>query len=547
MRIVGFVRPSPSAEAPASSESSSASRDATVSPGDADAARGAGRGGLAVAGAKAWFILVGLVQQTLLPRFIGMDGYGAFSIVLAVANIPNNVVTASSIQGVSRAVAGAGADHEEAAQRRALRIHAVIAPCLAALFFALAPLAADFEHAPHVLRPLRIFSGVLFVYGLYTPLIGALNGKRRFLAQAGLDVTFATLRTIGMLGAAYWLGKRLDGPTGAAIGVATAAAAILPIALATAGAGRAGPGGIGPAQHLAALGPIALGQLFLNLLMQADIWLLRRFAHESGEAAGVAGEALRKGTDSLVGAYRAAQLFAFLPYQLLLSITFILFPMVARAHAQNDGAAVRAYVRTGLRLGVVLAGLMISCTSGLAPELLRFAYPQEAADNAGTALRILALGQGAFAIFGIETTVLVSLSRERWSAMVTGAAALLVACFCWAAVPSAPFDAELLLRTALSTSLALALAAGTGAILVLRIAKSFAPGKTMLRTALAMAAAIGLGSFLPWWGRPFLAVEVVLVVATYLGVAIVTGEITRDDLAMIKAVLRRKRNATKAP
>ena len=545
MRKVGFVRPSASAEAPAPAPESTDS--AATEKGSADTARGAGRGGLAVAGAKVWFILVGLVQQTLLPRFIGMDGYGAFSTVLAVANIPNNVITTSSIQGVSRAVAGAPPGQEEQAQRRALRIHGVLAPCLAALFWVLAPVAADFEHAPHVLPPLRIFAGVLFVYGLYTPLIGALNGKRRFVAQAGLDISFATLRTIGMLGAAYWVGRRLDGPTGAAIGVAVAAAAILPIALATAGAGKAGPGGIGAARHLAALGPIALGQLFLNLLMQADIWLLRRFAHESGEAAGVAGEALRSGTDTLVGAYRAAQLFAFLPYQLLISITFILFPMVARAHAQKDQKAVEGYVRTGLRLGLVLAGLMVSCTSGLAPDLLRFAYPKQAADNAGAALRVLSLGQGAFAIFGIETTVLVSLSRERWSATVTGAAALLVACLNWAFVPSAPFDSTLLVRTALSTSVALWLAAGAGAFLVWRAAHSFAPPKTLLRTALAMAAAIGLGTMLPWMGRAFLAVEVLLVVATYLAVAVLTGELTRRDLAMVRSILERKRGATKAP
>lgn len=534
------MRPSASAEAPANPATSNAA--AASGKGEGDTARGAGRGGLAVAGAKVWFILVGLVQQTLLPHLIGMDGYGAFSTVLAVANIPNNVITASSIQGVSRAVAGAQPGQEEQAQRRALRIHFVLAPCLAALFFALAPLAAEFEHAPHVLPPLRIFAGVLFVYGLYTPLIGALNGKRRFVAQAGLDISFATLRTIGMLGAAYWLGKRLDGPTGAAIGVAVAAAAILPIAFATAGAGKAGEGGVGPARHLAGLGPIALGQLFLNLLMQADIWLLRRFAHESGESAGVAGEALRSGTDTLVGAYRAAQLFAFLPYQLLISITFILFPMVARAHAHKDQEAVRQYVRTGLRLGLVLAGLMVSCTSGLAPELLRFAFPKQAADNAGDALRVLSLGQGAFAIFGIETTVLVSLSRERSSATLTGVAALLVACFCWAFVPSAPFDSTLLVRTALSTSIALLLAAGTGAILVLRAAGSFAPVKTVLRTGLAMAAAIGLGTLLPWMGRAFLGVEVLLVVATYLAVAMLTGELTKADLAMVRSIVGRKRS-----
>ena len=43
------------------------------------------------------------------------------------------------------------------------------------------------------------------------------DGKRRFVAQAALDVTFATLRTIGLLVAAYLLGHRLDGPSGAAI------------------------------------------------------------------------------------------------------------------------------------------------------------------------------------------------------------------------------------------------------------------------------------------------------------------------------------------
>jgi stage V sporulation protein B len=544
VRKVGFVRPSAS---PADETAPVGSPSAASEKGDGDTARGAGRGGLAVAGAKVWFILVGLVQQTLLPHLIGMDGYGAFSTVLAVANIPNNVITASSIQGVSRAVAGAGSGQEEQAQRRALRTHFALAPILAALFFALAPLAAEFEHAPHILLPLRIFAGVLFVYSLYTPLVGVLNGKRRFVAQAGLDVSFATLRTIGMLGAAYWLGRRFDGPTGAAIGVAFAAATILPLALATAGTGKAGPGGIAPSQHLAALGPIALGQLFLNLLMQADIWLLRRFAHESGETAGVAGEALRSGTDTLVGAYRAAQLFAFLPYQLLLSITFILFPMVARARAQQDHEAVRGYVRTGLRLGLVLAGLMVSCTSGLAPELLRFAYPKQAADNAGTALRVLSLGQGAFAIFGIETTVLVSLSRERWSATVTGAAALLVACFCWTFVPSSPFDSTLLVRTALSTSLALVLAAVTGAFLVLREAGSFAPAKTVVRTGIAMAAAIGVGTFLPWMGRALLLVEVLLVVATYVTVAIVTGELTKSDLAMVRSIVGRKRSAPAAP
>jgi len=96
-------------------------------------------------------------------------------------------------------------------------------------------------------------------------------------------------------------------------------------------------------------------------------------------------------------------------------------------------------------------------------------------------------------------------------------------------------------RTATATSIALALAAFTGAFLVYRAAQSFAPAKTLLRTALAMAVAIVLGSRLPWLGRPFVLIEVLVVVATYVVVAIATGELTRADIAMVSAVVRRKR------
>jgi stage V sporulation protein B len=257
--------------------------------------------------------------------------------------------------------------------------------------------------------------------------------------------------------------------------------------------------------------------------------------------AGATGDFLRARTDSLVGAYRAAQLFAFLPYQLLLSITFILFPMVARAHAQRQPEAVAGYVSTGFRLALILGGLMVSCTSGLAPLLIRLAFVKQAADDGGSALRVLALGQGAFALFGIETTILVSLSRERSSAVLTGLAALLVAVLCWSMVPSAPFDGSLLSRTATATSFALAAAAVAGAVMVRRASGSFAPPKTLIRTALAMACAIGVGAFMPWWGHALVPVQVLLVAGTYVTVALVSGELTRADLATVRGVLGRKR------
>src|SRR4249920_2300767 len=93
-----------------------------------------GRGGLAITFAKAYFILQGLVQQVLLPRVLGLDGYGALSSVLSAASITYNPITTMSIQAMSRTVVQAPPAELHATVRRVLRWHALFGLLLAALF-----------------------------------------------------------------------------------------------------------------------------------------------------------------------------------------------------------------------------------------------------------------------------------------------------------------------------------------------------------------------------------------------------------------------------
>jgi len=58
-----------------------------------DQAGRAGRGGIAVLGAKVFFVVSGFAQQTLLPRAIGLAGYGALALVSVPINILNSVVS----------------------------------------------------------------------------------------------------------------------------------------------------------------------------------------------------------------------------------------------------------------------------------------------------------------------------------------------------------------------------------------------------------------------------------------------------------------------
>ena len=503
----------------------------------AEVTRSAGRGGLAVAFAKIYFIVVGLAQQIALPRLLGLDGYGALASVLSIAGITYNPVTTTSIQSVSRAVAQATPETEPGTIRRVFTLHAIFALLLAAGFFALAPFIARSVGASHVVGPLRILSAVMLLYGLYTPLIGVLNGQRKFVRQASLDVIAGTLRTIGLIVGAFLLGRRGLAVEGATVGFAVGAVFILTIALLIVGIGKRGPSAITTRAHLLFALPVLFGQVLFNLLLQADLTLLRRFASEAALAQGLPAAA----ADPLVGAYRATQLFSFLPYQLLIAVTFILFPMLATAARDGDREAVARYVRMGVRVALVLAGLMVSVTAGLSDRLLLLVFGPEAAKLGGTSLSLLAVGFGGFAIFGVLTTVLNSLKHERESAIVTGVAVMLVVGLCYLRVRGAPFGEHLLLYTAEATAAGLFVATFSAAYFVHRAAGAVAPPLTVLRVVVAGAVAVGVGRVLPHAGKMVTPVYAVLVALSYLLILLVTRELAGKDLTTIRAVVSKRR------
>ncbi len=499
----------------------------------------AGIGGVAVLGAKVFFILSGFVQQALLPRFIGRAGWGALALVMAPANIVNNVVVAGSTQSASRAVAGAPGRENEA-QRAAMRVHVPLALGAGVLFGAAALPIAAFEHAPYIAAPLAMMSAVLFFYGLYAPLIGMLNGRGLFVKQATLDVVFATMRTAGLLGVGWLFVRRgLSGEMGSTVGFALAALAIAVIAggmvrAASRGPSRAEGGGdvLRGARYVAVLFPLALAQFFTNALMQVDIMLLGRFLHGSAPSA--------RAADEWVAAYRACQLFAFLPYQLLLSLTQILFPMLARAKAEGSAADVREYVARGSRLGAIAMGAMVGVIAGMPETAIRFAYDPDTAARGATTLRVLALGQGAFAMLGIGCTVLSSLGRERTSATLTATAAAFAAAACAFVVPAQSFGADQLRATAFCVAGVLAVALAVCAVLVTRVAGSFVPVLSAARVGAALAITVALGTRIPPVSRLYAPAVGLGLAGVYVVLLAVSREIGLADVRWAVSAFRKR-------
>jgi stage V sporulation protein B len=512
----------------------------TSSPTTQEASRAAGRGGLAIAGAKLYFIVAGTVHQIALPHVLGLDGYGALASALSLASIVYNPIVGTGIQGVSRAVATAAPGTEAAVLRQSFLVHATVGALVAALAFVLSPLVAAALGAPHLAFSLRILSVVLLVYGLYAPLIGALNGQRRLVQQAGFDVFAATVRTVGLIAGAVVFarasGSSMRGAEGACIGFLGGVVLVLAAGFGVVGVGRAGTSGTRTREHIAFVAPLFVGQALLNLLFQADLTLLRRFAADAATSAGLSPAA----ADPFVGAYRTTQLFSFLPYQLLIAVTFVLFPMLAGARRDPDRKQAGRYVENGLRIGLVLMGAMVCVTAGLPGPLLRLGFGAQAAAYGAQALTILALGFGAFAIFGLFTAILNGMGYERASLWITALAFALVvgACFGW--VRGTALSQALLVRTAIATASGIVVATSLAGIVVYRVVGSLVPLRVVGRVGLALGVAIAVARLLPSGHVLFVVPEAALVVVSYFAVLITTRELGRADLALVLAVLKRR-------
>ena len=267
--------------------------------------------------------MTGFLQPVVLTLILSRTGYGLYASVLNPISIVNNVIVAGSIQAMSKTVTTSGIG----ALRRGLVFHCLLAAVVGATLVVVSgPLGLGDAQVPPLIR---ISAIVAANYSVYAALVGALNGQQRFATQAKLDMTFATLRTglIIALAATPWR------VMGSIAGFALASTVIVVIALVVAwprASERVPASETGRAaffrEYASFFAPVLLYQLALNMVLQADLLVLKRLLLERVSAAQA---------DELVGVYKAVQNFAFLPYQLLLAVTFVVFPVVSKATTEG--------------------------------------------------------------------------------------------------------------------------------------------------------------------------------------------------------------------
>lgn len=497
----------------------------------------AARGVAWVGGAKVLFILSGLAIQLVVPRLLGApEAYGLLTSATTALAILTNTLTSSLVQTTSKLVSEASEAERLGVERGARQLAAMIGFAMGVALSTLAYPIATFVLADPAVAPLLALGGVIVAaYAVYSSAIGVLNGRRTFALQARLDATFSTLRAIGWIaGALMGLGA-----LGVMMGFTTAA-----IAVAVAGvlATTVRDAGDVPAalrsRFVSTLMPLLGMQLALNGVLQLDVEVLKSLiAHLAIDGGASAADAAATASHH-VGCYRGAQQLAFLPYQLSIAVTLVLFPVVAHARQAKDELAARTATEGALRFTVLALIAMEAPLVSAGAGAMRLLLPDAFAEGAD-ALPVLAAGQVAFALFALSATVLAG-AGELWRATraaVIGLCAMLGAASVgvWIVGVDGPVRVAAAAGSALGAVVAL-----VAALIGLKQALGARfPVLALVRAAFAGIVATIAGSAVSGDGVVRVVAAVAVALVTYLVLLAVTRELGPADVALARRLLKR--------
>ncbi|NOZ01021.1 MAG: hypothetical protein GXP54_03930 [Deltaproteobacteria bacterium] len=504
---------------------------ATVSTNDD--ARQAGRGFLFITGAKIWFLLTATFASLAFPRLFGDPVlFGRYRVVSGLLNVVTMVVITATVQAVSKLVSESGAS-VRSVRRSALTIQTLLFGPVFIVMFVLADRIAGFLLLdPGLGTPLRVASVVVIAYAYYAVPVGALNGTRQFGRQAALDVSFSTMKTGLMVGLVVATGS----VTWAFGGFAAAALAVLGLSLFVARVGPDDPPGLPVrVRYLAYLLPLGGYALVLNLLLQADIIGLK--ASLGGGLDSLWPDASTADMASMAaGIYGAVKNVATIPYQAVISLTFVVFPFVSRATSASDGAAADSAVSGAMRLAAVLSGMATAMLGATGGGLVTLLFGAPYAGGSQVLVPLLA-AVSIMSLMFVGNAILASAGRPLVSLFSGGVAAAVQVGLLFAWLPG-KVDGPGAWSVAASATAA---GCASGAVICLAYLKMTFPKAAWVRTTTlaATGAVIALGldrlvlSDVAWPVRSLAAG------AVFAGVLLVTRGVGPADLHAVRGMLFR--------
>ncbi len=501
-----------------------------------DETRRIGRGALYLTITKLYFIVGSYAIYFGLPRLGGAGGdalFADYKKVGALLSVIGTVLVMGTTQAVSRFV-GQGPEKARGIVGRGLRLQLGLGLLIASAYFLGAPLIAD---DPTLVDAIRISAVIPLVYALYSVFMGSLNGERRFFEQALMDGGFTTLKILLVLAGVAVFQTAAGGYVGFA-------AAAMVVFLASGFTVRRGHGhlsqdiGAEPSPRNLLLFQLqTVGfMLVVQSIVQMDIWYVDWWGSwdPSNSLSLEKGELLTE-DKAAAALYGSAQLFSQISYSVVISVTFVLFPLISGIG--QDREAARRYVHEAVRYALIMvvgvAAVLTAAPGNTMDLLLRsFSQAQALVPGGEEALRWLGLGYVGFALLFVLCSVLNAAGRPRHS---IGLMALVLAT--QAGVGFFVVPTHGVVGQAVAGLIAMTLGAAAGFLLMKRWIGNVFPFATAARVLVAGGAIYCLS--LAWHpdGKLLTLVRSVGCGVLYLVVIIILKEFGAADLAKFRKVL----------
>lgn len=499
----------------------------TIKPSQPDAtesnvARVAGRGTIYITAAKLWFIVTGYGIEVALSWLMTEANYGVYKVVIGAVSIVNAVVIAGTYQTVSRHISQAP-EKSDSVKWKSLGLQAIVGGGISVSFFLLAPVTALYLNDPHLTNYLRLASLITLAYSFYAVYTGYFNGQKRFLAQASLDITYSTLK-LGFIFTLVWLGYGVMGGVG---GFAMAAISVLVIA-AIAGRGNERRGDVKATDLLKFQTYLLIFTLVLNLLQKVDLMLIKSLSSPVPQIA-----------SEQAAYYSAAINLANITYQIIISVTFIVFPLVSESAFAQDKERTASYISTTFRYSLIVMALVATLFSANASESLRVVFP-ESYQVASGALSVIAYGMLLFGLLYIATTI-ISASGKATVSLGVGIITL---------VANVAFNAFLIpvsgiTGAAIGTTASMLVGVLVGGGYLIWKFGALIPLKSALRIALCAGLIYGLSFVAAPQSRLLIIIQLAILSFVYLCALVITGELGREDLSSFVKIIKPQKESAK--
>lgn len=475
----------------------------------------AGRGTIYITAAKIWFMVSGYGIAVTLAYLLTVEDYGIYRIVINTVSIINAVIVTGTYQTVSKYVSQEP-ENADSIKWKALGLQLYVGGAATLGFFLFAPVTASLLNDPRLTGWLRLASLITLSYSFYSVYTGYFNGKRQFGVQAGLDITYSTLK-LGFIVLLAWLGF---GVTGSVAGFALAAASVLAAsAIIARGDDRKGEARAG--QLFSFQSYVLLFTFVITLLQRVDLMLIKALSSPDATTA-----------SENAGYYSAALDIANLTYQIVVSVTFVIFPLVSQSTFADDRKRTQGYISNTLRYTLMVMALTATLFSSCAGGVLRVIY-REAFQAGSSALRIVAFGMLFFGVLYVITTIISASGQPRISLLLGVITLVLSTVLNALLIPVYGLAGAATATTA--SMLTGSLVAGAYVWRRFRALMSLA---SFFRIA-GSAGAIYAASLLFSPASKLLIIgQLFALSVAYLVALVLTGELGRDDLRLISRVVR---------